>query len=143
MCPQSQVWKGYLQRKRFEQDRRAEMEFIGMVSPPWLTQGSSFPISVLCTLSQGPLWQSGRPWGRTKHKNREFPGLFNPPRFYSIPQDLNCGDRDRKRMAQSILDLASLPLLRGKAAGVGPAGASRGALQASSSLREPLGAMLG
>ncbi|KAK7821856.1 hypothetical protein U0070_004820 [Myodes glareolus] len=28
------VWKGYLQRKRFEQDRRAEMEFIGMLPSP-------------------------------------------------------------------------------------------------------------
>ena len=33
-----QVWKGYLQRKRTQQDRRTEMEFIGMVSvlPPAL-----------------------------------------------------------------------------------------------------------
>uniref|UniRef100_G1T905 IQ motif containing with AAA domain 1 like n=1 Tax=Oryctolagus cuniculus TaxID=9986 RepID=G1T905_RABIT len=29
------VWKGYLQRKRTQLDRRREMEFIGMVSPPW------------------------------------------------------------------------------------------------------------
>ena len=43
MCPQPQVWKGYLQRKRIEQDRRAEMEFIGMVSPPWPTQGFLLP----------------------------------------------------------------------------------------------------
>lgn len=35
-----QVWKGYLQRKRTQQDRRTEMEFIGMVSPR-LTPGRS------------------------------------------------------------------------------------------------------
>ncbi|XP_069317655.1 IQ and AAA domain-containing protein 1-like [Eulemur rufifrons] len=28
------VWKGYLQRKRTQQDRRTEMEFIGMLPPP-------------------------------------------------------------------------------------------------------------
>lgn len=28
-----QVWRGYLQRKRTLQDRKTEMEFIGMVSP--------------------------------------------------------------------------------------------------------------
>uniref|UniRef100_A0A8C8ZDA1 IQ and AAA domain-containing protein 1-like n=1 Tax=Prolemur simus TaxID=1328070 RepID=A0A8C8ZDA1_PROSS len=28
------VWKGYLQRKRTQQDRQTEMEFIGMLSPP-------------------------------------------------------------------------------------------------------------
>ncbi|XP_053464724.1 IQ and AAA domain-containing protein 1-like [Nycticebus coucang] len=28
------VWKGYLQRKRTQQDRQAEMEFIGMLPPP-------------------------------------------------------------------------------------------------------------
>lgn len=33
-----QVWKGYLQRRRTQQDRRTEMEFIGMVSPR-LTSG--------------------------------------------------------------------------------------------------------
>lgn len=30
-----QVWRGYLQRKRTQQDRQMEMEFIGMVSPSW------------------------------------------------------------------------------------------------------------
>uniref|UniRef100_A0A8C0W842 ATPase AAA-type core domain-containing protein n=1 Tax=Castor canadensis TaxID=51338 RepID=A0A8C0W842_CASCN len=37
------VWKGYQQRKRVKQDRRTEMEFIGMVSPPWSSSSVSLP----------------------------------------------------------------------------------------------------
>lgn len=35
VCVSPQVWRGYLQRKRTQQDRQTEMEFIGMVSPSW------------------------------------------------------------------------------------------------------------
>ncbi|XP_037691727.1 IQ and AAA domain-containing protein 1-like [Choloepus didactylus] len=41
------VWKGYLQRKRTQQERQVEMEFIGMLPSPTMLQGSGV-ISQAC-----------------------------------------------------------------------------------------------
>nr|XP_020728836.1 IQ and AAA domain-containing protein 1-like [Odocoileus virginianus texanus] len=68
------VWKGYLQRKRTQQDRRTEMEFIGMVS---------VPPSALCTPPSTQDWGRGvwGPWWRvsTKPPPSHVPSLCPPP----------------------------------------------------------------
>lgn len=69
-----QVWKGYLQRMRTQQDRQREMEFIGMVSPflatAWGPSSLLHPSapSLECSPVQ-PLTPSaqdcgGREWGK-------------------------------------------------------------------------------
>uniref|UniRef100_A0A8C6HCC8 IQ motif containing with AAA domain 1 like n=1 Tax=Mus spicilegus TaxID=10103 RepID=A0A8C6HCC8_MUSSI len=58
------VWKGYLQRKRIEQDRRVEMEFIGMLPSPNQT-------ARLNTLNQAFLEEESRRM-RQVEKEEEF-----------------------------------------------------------------------
>ncbi|EDL03111.1 RIKEN cDNA 4931409K22, isoform CRA_a [Mus musculus] len=58
------VWKGYLQRKRIEQDRRVEMEFIGMLPSPNQT-------ARLNTLNQAFLGEESRRM-RQVEKEEEF-----------------------------------------------------------------------
>ncbi|KAL4669133.1 hypothetical protein H8959_007687 [Pygathrix nigripes] len=58
------VWKGYLQRKRTQQDRRTEMEFIGMLPSP-------NQVEHLSIISQACLWEDVRRL-RQVEKEEEF-----------------------------------------------------------------------
>lgn len=78
-----QVWRGYLQRKRTQQDRQMEMEFIGMVSASWPRGGAGQCL--------------GRPLISALCAPPQSTALSSP----SLPATQDCGGQDAGRQADT------------------------------------------
>lgn len=140
MCLSPQVWKGYLQRKRTQQDRRTEMEFIGMVS---------IPPPALCTPPSTEDWGRGvwGPWWKVSRKPlpSHVPSRCHPPSQSPLEGSHTWGgERDGGSghpVPWPMMELA------GEAAGGGPRSGTRPVPRASgfpaASVRSTWGAQLG
>lgn len=130
MCS-PQVWKGYLQRKRTQQDRRTEMEFIGMVSVP--PQPCAHP-PPLRTGEGG----SGDPGGGSAQSHCQATSLPAAP---SLPEPF--GRKSHMGWGEGRWIRASCPLAhdgaggRGCGGGGGPA-AARGQFPGPAGFLQPL-----